>query len=142
MLVKEVMSTDVLAITPDAPVSAAARLLRRGNVGAVPVTAGNGRLCGVLTDRDIVLRCVAAGKQPEETPVRDIMTRRVKSVGPGEEVDAAARLMGLEQVRRLPVVEDGKLVGLLSLGDLSVNRNLKMEASACLSEISRNVTRR
>ena len=142
MLVKDLMTTDPLTISPEAPVSAAARLLSRYNLGVLPV-AGNGKqLCGVLTDRDIVLRCVAAEKAPEKTTVREIMTRRVLSAAPGDELEKAAQLMAQEQVRRLPVTDGGRLVGLLSLGDFSANREFAMEASACLAEICRNLIQR
>ena len=142
MKVEKLMSRDVVTVSPDAPVSAAARLLSRYNVGAVPVCEADGKLRGVVTDRDIVLRCVAAQRPPEQTPVRDVMTKRVCTVKPGADASQAAALMAREQVRRLPVTEDGRVVGVLSLGDLSVNRTMQMEASACLTEISGNLQRR
>ncbi len=142
MQVKELMSHQVLTVPPDAPVSAAARLLSRGNVGCVPVAGGDGRLCGVLTDRDIVLRCVAAGKDPKQTRAAEIMTRRVRVVGPEEDVARAAGLMAREQIRRVPVVAEGKLTGLLSLGDISSEGALRAEAASCLSEISQNLHKR
>lgn len=142
MLVKDLMTPDPLAVSPDAPVSAAARLLSKYNVGVLPVAGSGKQLCGLVTDRDIVLRCVAAEKEPNKTAVREIMTRRVLSASPEDDLEEAARLMAKEQVRRLPVTEAGKLVGLLSLGDLSANRELTMEASACLAEICRNVVER
>ena len=142
MLVKDLMTPDPLTISPDAPVSAAARLLSRYNLGVLPVAGNGGQLCGVLTDRDIVLRCVAAEKAPETTAVREIMPRRVLSAAPGDELEKAARLMAQEQVRRLPVTEGGRLVGLLSLGDVSASREFAMEASACLAEICQNLIKR
>lgn len=142
MLVKDLMTRDPLTISPEAPVSAAARLLSRYNMGVLPVSGRGKQLCGVLTDRDIVLRCVAAEKPPEKTTVREIMTRRVLSAAPDDNLEDAARRMAQEQVRRLPVTEDGRLVGLLSLGDFSVNREFAMEASTCLSEICRNLIER
>ena len=135
------MSRDVVTVSPEETVAVAARLLSRYNIGAVPVCERDGRLRGVVTDRDIVLRCVAAEKAPERTAVREIMTRRVLSVGPKEDAEAAAALMAREQVRRLPVAQDGRIVGVLSLGDLSVNETMQMEASACLSEICGNLRR-
>jgi len=142
MQVRELMTGHVASVSPETPVAAAARLLSRGNIGAVPVMASSGRLLGMLTDRDIALRCVAASRPPEQTPVGEVMTRRIVTCAPDSDVEDAARLMAREQVRRLPVVEDGKVVGLLSLGDLSVNRSLRMEASACLSEICSNLKER
>ena len=141
MEVKDLMSRDVITVSPKEPASVAARILARHNIGALPVSE-NGRLRGMITDRDIVLRCVAAGRDPAGTPVGEIMTGRVVSAEPGDDAEEAARCMAREQIRRLPVVEQGHLVGMLSLGDLSVNDHLKMEASDCLSEISANVKHR
>ena len=141
MEVRALMSRDVVTVSPGEPAAVAARLLARYNVGALPV-AENGRLRGMITDRDIVLRCVAADRDPEKTPVGEIMTGKVVSAAPGDDAEAAAQRMAREQIRRLPVVEHGRVVGMLSLGDLSVNDRLKMEASACLSEISSNVKHR
>lgn len=139
MKVKELMSRDVVCISPDEMTSVAARMLSHFNIGCMPVCEENGKLHGLVTDRDIVLRCVAAEKEPAKTPVREIMTNRVICVAPEEEAEAAAVLMAREQIRRLPVAENGRVVGVVSLGDLSVNRNLRMEASACLSEICCNL---
>lgn len=142
MLVKELMTRDVVSVSPDEMTSVAARMLSRYNIGAMPVCERDGRLHGLITDRDIVLRCVAAEKEPAKTPVRDIMTSRVISVSPEDDAEQAAKLMATEQIRRLPVAENGRLVGVLSLGDLSVNQKLQMEASECLSEICSNLKKR
>ena len=142
MQVRELMSRDVISVSPETAADAAARMLSRHNVGALPVCAGGGQVRGMVTDRDIVLRCVAAGKDPKTTPVREIMSGRVVAAAPEEDAEEAARRMAREQVRRLPVLEQGRLVGMLSLGDLSLNRNLQMEASACLTEISSQIQRR
>ena len=142
MLVKELMTRDVVSVSPDEMTSVAARMLSRYNIGAMPVCERDGRLHGLITDRDIVLRCVAAEKEPAKTPVRDIMTSRVISVSPEDDVEQAAKLMATEQIRRLPVAENGRLVGVLSLGDLSVNQKLQMETSECLSEICSNLKKR
>ena len=142
MLVKELMTRDVVSVSPDEMTSVAARMLSRYNIGAMPVCERDGRLHGLITDRDIVLRCVAAEKEPAKTPVRDIMTSRVISVSPEDDAEQAAKLMATEQIRSLPVAENGRLVGVLSLGDLSVNQKLQMEASECLSEICSNLKKR
>lgn len=142
MQVKELMTRDVVSVSPDEMTSVAARMLSRYNIGSMPVCEEDGRLHGLITDRDIVLRCVAAEKEAARTPIREIMTSRIVSVSPEETAEKAADLMALEQIRRLPVAENGKLVGVISLGDLSVNRNLRMEASECLSEICSNIKKR
>ncbi len=132
----------MISIAPEESASLAARLLNRYNVGALPVCGDGQILRGILTDRDIVMRCIAADGDPEHTPVKEIMTRNVATVLPEDDVRNAARLMASKQVRRLPVVENGKLVGMLSLGDMAKSQMFDMEASKALSEISANIKRR
>lgn len=107
----------------------AARLLARYNVGALPVCGTDGRLRGMVTDRDIVLRCVAAEEDPQRTKVADIMTRRVFSVEPQTSAKTATELMAREQIRRLPVEQDGKLIGMVSLGDFAKAPDYSTEAA-------------
>ena len=142
MLISDMMSPNVVSITMEEPAALAARLLYRHNIGALPVCGEDGRLRGILTDRDIVLRCVAAENDPATTPVKEIMTRGVVSVSPGDDARVATRIMAAEQVRRLPVLSDGKVVGMVSLGDLAKTRAYDMEASKALSEISTNVKKK
>ena len=142
MKVSEIMSSGVVAVDQDEPVTAAAKLLKQCNVGALPVCDGQRRLRGILTDRDIVVRCVAAGSDPSTLRIGEIMSRGVITAGPEDEVDRAAKRMGGDQVRRLPVVSDGQLVGVLSLCDLARDSACDMEAGAALSEISANCRRR
>ena len=96
----------------------------------------------MVTDRDIVLRCVAPGEEPEGTKVSHIMTRKIVTVRPEDSVEQAAKLMAGEQIRRLPVEENGKLVGMISLGDIAKIRNCTMEAGEALCDISENIRRR
>lgn len=142
MLISDMMSPNVVSITAEETAALAARLLYRHNIGSLPVAGEDGRLRGIVTDRDIVLRCVAAENDPAVTPVKEIMTKNVVSVSPNDDVRVATRLMAAEQVRRLPVVSDGKVVGMVSLGDLAKTRAYDMEASKALSEISTNVKKR
>ena len=139
MKVKDVMSGPVIRIHDRENVAVAARTLTHYNIGALPVCGNDGRLCGVLTDRDIVTRCMAAGKNPENTTVREIMTGQVLSVAPEMDAGAAAHLMGRRQVRRLPVVEGGKLCGMLSLGDLASREESVFDAMDAFSDITGNV---
>ena len=120
----------------------AARAFQRYNIGALPVCGSGGELYGVLTDRDIVTRCLAANRLPEETRVRDIMTAQVRSAAPDMDTGAAASLMGRHQIRRLPVVENGKLCGMVSLGDLANNSDSTYDAADALAEITNNISRR
>lgn len=141
MLVKEVMSTNPICIAANETASAAARLLSRHNIGALPVVQGK-KLVGIVTDRDLVLRCVAAGTLPDDTPVARVMSQRLVTVSPGDTLQTAAEKMSAEQVRRLPVVEGRELVGMLSLGDLAKLPDYTMEAAACLCDVCDNVSSR
>lgn len=136
------MNPGVVTVEPDSPTSLAARLLSRHNVGALPVRREDGALLGMITDRDIVLRCVAAEKNPEQTPVREVMTRGPASISPGADCRAAARMMARHQIRRLPVVDRGRLVGMVSLGDLATCGAFDMEAAQALCDISENIIKR
>ena len=142
MLISDMMSPNVVSITPEESTALAARLLYRNNIGSLPVCGEDGRLRGIVTDRDIVLRCVAAENDPNLTPVKEIMSKGVITVSPGDDVRVATRIMAAEQVRRLPVVSDGRVVGMISLGDLAKTRAYDMEASKALSEISTNVKKK
>ena len=141
MIIKELMNPNVVTIEPTSSAALASRLLSRHNVGSLPVCTADKRLRGMVTDRDIVLRCVAAEEDPAQTAVKDIMTRRPAAVTPQTDCRAAAQLMSRHQVRRLPVVEGDKLVGIVSLGDLARCQRLDMEAAHALSEISENILR-
>ena len=122
MKIRDIMSTPVIRIHPEETVSVAARMLERSNIGALPVVGNDGRMCGLLTDRDIVTRCLAAGRSPSTTQVKTIMTTGVVSAPPDMDLGLAAGLMGSRQIRRLPVTENGKLCGMVSLGDLALKR--------------------
>lgn len=142
MKVKDIMSGPVIRIHDKESVAVAARTLTHYNIGALPVCASDGKLCGVVTDRDIVTRCMAAGKDPNATIVREVMTGQVLSVAPDTDAGAAAHLMGRQQVRRLPVVEGGKLCGMLSLGDLAGRDESFYDAADALSDITGNISNR
>ena len=139
MKVRDLMSKPVVRIHADEPISVAARTLTHYNIGAMPVCGTDGKLCGFITDRDIVTRCLAAERSPDRTKVRDVMTGQVLSVSPDTEVAAAARMMGTRQVRRLPVVDAGKLCGMVSLSDLANREETAYDAADALSTISSNL---
>ena len=140
--VKDIMSRQVIRVDPEEPVAVAARMLSRYNIGALPVCSEDGRIAGMITDRDIVLRCVAADKDPEKTPVRHVMTGRVVTIGSEQSLPAAAEKMAREQVRRLPVEERGRLCGVITLGDIAVNQETNMEAAEAYAEICSNISSR
>lgn len=142
MQVQELMSRDPVLVETKEPVRSAAQLMRQRNIGVMPVCNGRGRLVGMLTDRDITIRCVAAKLDPGSTPVEDVMSRGAVTAEPEEDVQQALEKMHLEQIRRLPVVQDGKLVGMLSLADVARNHSMDMEAAKALSSITSNVCRK
>ncbi len=139
MNVKEVMSAKPITVSPEESAAVAARLLSRHNIGALPVCSRNGMLKGMITDRDIVLRCIAADEDPQTTKISEIMTRRVFSVDAADSLESAANIMAKEQIRRLPVQEKGRVVGMLSLGDLAIQSISRQEAGQALSNISSNI---
>ena len=141
MQVRDLMNPSVVSITPGESAALAARLLSRHNLGSLPVCGEDGGLRGIVTDRDIVLRCVAAEEDPGKTQVKDIMTRTCAVVSPEDDAREAARLMAEKQVRRLPVLEGNSVVGMVSLGDLARSHRCDMEAGKALSEISDNVNK-
>ena len=142
MKIKDCMSRDPISVAAEESAAVAARLMSRYNVGSLPVRSGSGKLVGIVTDRDLVLRCLAIGENPETLPIGRVMTARVTSVSPEDELYTAAELMAKEQVRRLPVTEQGRLAGMVSLADVSRREDYTMEAAQCLCEISRNVKKR
>lgn len=142
MKVKELMSWPVIQIAPTETVAVAARTLTHYNIGALPVCSASGALCGMVTDRDLVSRCMAAGKDPGKTTVREVMTGKVACAAPDMEVSVAAHLMGSQQVRRLPVMEGGRLCGILSLGDLARREGSIMDAADALSDVTDNISRK
>lgn len=142
MRVRDLMSKSVVTIAPEESAALAARLLSRHELGSLPVCAADGTLVGIVTDRDIVTRCVAAGEEPGRVPVRDIMSPAPSVITPETPISDAARLMAQRQVRRLPVVEQGYVVGMLSLGDLARSRRTDTEAAAALSDISASLRRK
>ena len=103
MKVRDIMTNTVIKIHPEETVEVAARALAHYNVGVLPVCEDNGAVCGVVTDRDLVTRCIASNRSPSDTKVRQIMTGQVLSAKPDMDVGVAAHLMGREQIRRLPV---------------------------------------
>lgn len=135
MRVKDCMTKQVISVGAGEPVSVAARLMARYNLGALPVRGTDGQLEGMLTDRDIVLRCIAAERSPKAVRVREVMTRSVAAAAPDTDAAAAAGIMAARQVRRLPVTEEGRLVGMVSLADLSRRPDYMMEAAEALEDI-------
>ena len=142
MTLRDIMSRQVIRIHPEESVAVAARMLEHYNVGLLPVCGSDGRLRGVVTDRDLVTRCVAAGRSAASTTVREVMTANVVAGRPDMDSSAAAGLMGRMQVRRLPVLENGRLCGMVSLGDLARKEETVFDATDALADISSGISRR
>ena len=139
MKLREIMTPNPVHVEPDTTVDVAARLLTQYNIGMLPVCTPDGALHGLVTDRDIAVRCVAAGQDAARLRVQRVMSTRPLSVTPETDICAAAALLAREQVRRLPVVENGRLCGMVSLADLARSADHSMEAAECLERICTNV---
>ena len=137
MNIREVMTPNPRTVTPDDTIQSAARIMRDEDTGAVPVVE-NGRPIGMVTDRDIVVRAVADGGQVSRS-IRDIVTTGVVCVTPDMSTREANELMSEHQVRRLPVVENDQLIGIVSLGDLAVKEGKDRRTGDTLQEISAGV---
>lgn len=140
MNIRDVMTPNPRTISPDDSIQNAARVMRDEDTGVVPVVE-NGRAVGVVTDRDIVVRAVADGNQLSG-PVRDILSSRLVSVSPDMSTSEASELMSEHQVRRLPVVENDHLVGIVSIGDLAVKEGRDRRTGDTLQSISEGVKER
>lgn len=139
MKVSDIMTKNVVKISPEESVEVAARTLTHYNIGALPVCDDRGKLCGMVTDRDLVIRCMAANKPASSTTVRQVMTNQLVCVEPGADVTEAAQLMGGRQIRRLPVVEQGRLCGMISLGDIAGEKKTVGQAASALTDIISNI---
>jgi CBS domain-containing protein len=117
--VREVMTSKLCSIDTDKSITYAAKMMRDEDVGLAPIVEGD-RLVGVLTDRDIAVRVVAEGRDPEQVKVTEVASRDLVTLDPQQDLDEALRLMAQHQVRRLPVVEeDGRLVGVVAQADVA-----------------------
>jgi CBS domain-containing protein len=120
--IRELMTPNPVALPGTASVHEAARAMRDADIGDVIVIEHN-RVCGIVTDRDIVVRTLAEARDPATTTLADICSHALLTVSPTDSVEEAVRLMRTHAIRRLPVVEGGQPVGIVSLGDLAVERD-------------------
>jgi len=134
MKAKDIMSTDVVCVSRDDTVEHAAQLMEQNDIGAIPVCDGS-RVVGIVTDRDITVRSVGEGGDGHQT-VGQIMTPNPVVANPDMDVHEVARMMSDHQVRRIPIVQQGSLVGIVSLGDISTEPQLEDNAEQALSNIS------
>ena len=130
--IQEVMTRDPATVTGDDTALDAAKAMRDGDFGAIVVVGDGGEVRGILTDRDIVVRCIAAEKIPAETKVSEVFSTEPTTLSADDSLDAAVDALRRANVRRLPVVEDGRVVGIVSIGDLAEARDEK----SALADIS------
>jgi CBS domain-containing protein len=139
--VRDAMTADPRSIGKSVSVVEAAQLMREGHIGSLPITADE-QLVGMITDRDIAMRVVAEAADHTNTSVGDVSSRDLVTVEPDEDLDEALQLMARHQVRRLPVVENGRLVGIVAQADIALSENEKtaklVEAISAPSERERS----
>jgi|SRR5690606_24794309 len=123
-IVEEVMTRNPKSLPAEASVRAAAEEMKHESVGAV-VVQKDGKLCGIVTDRDIVVRCLAEGGDCDEMSLGDICSSELSTLSSRDSIDKAVSLMRKKAIRRIPVVDNGKAVGIVSLGDLALARDPK-----------------
>ena len=134
---RKIMSGKVSTATTDSSVQDAAVLMREGDIGILPIVDSGGKLLGLLTDRDIVVRAVAAGMDITSVKVGEIMSRELHTAQPDDFVFEVIRMMGEKQVRRVPIVDaEGRLEGIISLADIALEMEDEREVAEALEEIS------
>ena len=135
MKVKDLMTRDPATLGPDATLGEAATLMKQEDCGSIPIVR-DGRLVGIVTDRDIVVRAIAAGKDPKSTRVSEVMSADPVTVRSDDEAKEAESLMAERQIRRLPVCDDGRLAGILVIGQLARREHDEEKVGETLKEIS------
>lgn len=135
MKIKEIMTEQVAYLSPESNLVEAAQLMQKHDVGVLPVCQGD-NVVGIVTDRDIVVRNIAHGNDPKTTPVKNVMTSDVRMVSPDMNLNQAAEIMADHQIRRLPVVENNRIVGMVALGDLATQAKYDVELATTLGRIS------
>ena len=136
MKVRDIMTKDVVFANKDDSVLTVAKLMKHHNVGAIPIVENAEKVLGMVKDRDIVLNMADYNFDPANTFALKLMTDKLYTVKPEADLSSALALMKKQQIRRLPVMEDNKLVGMLSIGDIAVRSDYNMEMSEPISEIS------
>ncbi|MFW2503919.1 CBS domain-containing protein [Clostridium diolis] len=136
MQIKDVMSKDIVSLNSEDSIERAAQMMRQFDVGAIPICDNSNKLVGMITDRDIALDCVASGASADQQKICDYMTSSPVTGSPDMDVHDAVRLMSRHQIRRLPIVENNSVIGIVSLGDISQEPNLQDNAEVALKNIS------
>lgn len=135
MEIKNIMTKTVTTVTPEDTVERAAQIMKEQNIGSIPVCRGE-QVVGIITDRDIAIRSASQGQNVHQQKISEVMSTNPVTGTPNMDVHEAARLMSERQIRRLPIVENNKVVGIVALGDLAVESNFANEAESALSSIS------
>jgi CBS domain-containing protein len=135
MLVKDIMSNNIVSLSSEDSIERAAQMMKQFDVGSIPVCSQE-KLIGMVTDRDIILRSVATGTNGNKQKISEVMTSNPVTGNPDMDVHDAAKIMSDEQIRRLPIVQNNNLVGIVSLGDISVEPILQDNAEEALRNIS------
>ena len=134
--IRDVMTSNPCSIDAEKSVAYAAKMMKEEDVGLAPIVEGD-KLIGMLTDRDIAIRVVAEGRNPDQTKVREVASKQVVTIDPQQDLNEALRIMSKHQVRRLPVVEeDGKLVGVVAQADVAREGD-DMQTGKLVEEISK-----
>lgn len=127
MKVKDCMCHNVACVTPESTVKDCAKIMCNNHVGCIPVCDNTENVVGLVTDRDLILRTIACDKDANNVPVSEIMTCKVCCCTPETDINQAEELMSTNQIRRLPVIENNKIVGIITLGDLTKNQNVSTQ---------------
>jgi CBS domain-containing protein len=136
---RDIMTADPATCRPEETASQVAQLMRARNVGSVPVVENleTMALVGIVTDRDLTIKVIADGRDPDDTVVRDVMTPRPITCSPDDDIRKALETMARYQVRRLPVVERGRLIGIIAQADIATRLNAPADTAALVEQISR-----
>ncbi len=137
MKIRDIMTTEIQTAEPDDTLDEIAQMMRDQDSGVIPIVEDD-ELIGVITDRDIVVRCVAEGDDPSEVAADEVISGNLETVAPDDDLDTARSIMSEKQIRRLPVVEKGRLIGMVSLGDLAVKAD-ENKAADTLENVSEGV---
>src|SRR5512139_2591673 len=135
----DVMTRNPVSARPDDPVASVAKLMKENDIGPVPIVDNNNskRLVGIVTDRDLALKVVAAGRDPQTTPVQEVMTTNVVTCRDSDDIETALDAMSTQQLRRIPVVDDGNmLLGIIAQADIATRMNRPEKTGEVVKEIS------
>ncbi len=138
MKVKECMCNQVYAAKPETTIYDIAKMMQTNQVGCIPICDNNNNMVGIVTDRDIVLRGVVCNKDIKTTPISEIMTTKVCYCAPNDDINQAEHKMSEYQIRRIPVVENNQIIGILTLGDLVTEGTRNQDVNTTMSNICNN----